>query len=274
MTRKLFYPLVVVFIVAGLYVAEDYFDSQSSQLQHENVSTSTIDDASSLYDDSFSPSSTTSEIVKHEFYSLSYSQKHKQAEWVAYSLHPSHLTDNSFERPYFEIDLKVRGGSADWRNYRGSGYDRGHLCPAGDRRFSYQAYKETFLTSNASPQNRGFNSGVWNRLENQIRRWVPKTGELYIITGGVLKDGLESIGEDKVTIPEYFFKVIVGYDQSTPKAIAFLIPNQVSSESISTFVTPISQIENLTGLLFFKNLSQEVEAQLKAPVDYKYWKLR
>jgi endonuclease G len=93
-----------------------------------------------MYYDSFFPNSTTGEIIRHQFYTLSYNQKHKQAEWVSYNLHPSHLSDNSFERPYFEIDNKVKGGSADWRNYIGSGYNRGHLCPAGDGRFSYEAY--------------------------------------------------------------------------------------------------------------------------------------
>tara|TARA_R110002072_G_scaffold62303_2_gene156096 strand:- start:13797 stop:14615 length:819 start_codon:yes stop_codon:yes gene_type:complete len=272
MSRKIIYPLLIVLIVSGLYYFENQYDfDKTTQTEEVYQKTDTKD---SNFDDSFLPHSTTGELVHHQFYSLSYSKKHKQAEWVAYTLHPGHMSDNSFDRPYFEIDKKVNGGSADWRNYRGSGYDRGHLCPAGDRRFSYEAYAETFLTSNASPQDSKFNAGVWNRLEIQIRQWVPKTGELFIITGGVLKDGLNTIGKDKVSIPEYFFKVVVGYDDTIPKAIGFLIPNQPSNESLSTFVTPISQIETLTGLSLFKNLNQETEARLKGPVDYNFWKLK
>lgn len=274
MSRKIVYPLILLLVVAGLYVWEDYDESIDPGHKIEIENTTAVESGISIYDDSFLPNSTTGEIIRHQFYTLSYNQNHKQAEWVAYNLHPYHLTDNSFKRPYFEIDNKVKGGSADWRNYRGSGYDRGHLCPAGDRRFSYEAYAETFLTSNASPQDTKFNSGVWNRLEIQIRQWVPHTGELFIITGGVLKDGLESIGKDKVSIPEYYFKVVVGYDNTVPKAIGFLIPNQPSSESISTFVTPLSQIEKLTGLSLFKNLNKEMEARFKGPVDYNFWKLR
>lgn len=274
MSRKIVYPLILLLVVAGLYVWEDYNESIDPNHKIEIENTTTFESGISMYDDSFLPNSTTGEIIRHQFYALSYNQKHKQAEWVSYNLHPSHLSDNSFERPYFEIDNKVKGGSADWRNYRGSGYDRGHLCPAGDRRFSYEAYTETFLTSNASPQDSKFNSGVWNRLEIQIRQWVPNTGELFIITGGILKDGLESIGKDKVSIPEYYFKVVVGYDNSMPKAIGFLIPNQPSREPLSRYVTPISQIEEITGLSLFQNLNQESEARLKGPVDYNFWKLR
>ncbi len=271
MSRKIIYPILILLIVSGLYYFENHYDYDKAKTKEVHLEINLKD---SNFDDSFLPISTTGELVNHQFYSLSYSKNHKQAEWVAYKLHPGHLSENSFNRPYFEIDKKVKGGSADWRNYRGSGYDRGHLCPAGDRRFSYEGYAETFLTSNASPQNPEFNAGVWNRLEIQIRQWVPKTGELFIITGGVLKDGLKTIGKDKVSIPDYFFKVVVGYDKNTPKAIGFLIPNKPTSESLSTFVTSISQIEYQTGLSFFNTLNQETEAQLKGPVDYGFWKLR
>ena len=124
------------------------------------------------------PSSTTGAIVVHDHYMLSYDEPYEQAEWVAYLLKKSHLTYDDRKRPYFIEDPKVRTKSADWRNYKGSGYDRGHLCPAGDRRFSGYAYNETFYTSNISPQNREFNAGIWNKLENKIRQWVKKEGTL------------------------------------------------------------------------------------------------
>ena len=270
--RKIIYPLLVVLIVGGLYYGEKYIPSLNDK--KEVTETQIRNSEPSRFTDDFLPESTTGEIVKHTYYTLSYSKKYLQAEWVAYNLHPSHLSDNSFKRPYFEIDKKVKGGSADWHNYQNSGFDRGHLCPAGDRRFSFEAYKETFVTSNASPQNRSFNSGVWNRLEIQIRNWIPKKGELYIITGGVLKDGLPTIGSEKVSVPEYFYKIVVAYKDNTPVSIAFLIPNKATGSHISTFVTSISDIEKITGLSFFTNLQQETEAQIKMPADYEFWGMR
>ena len=270
--RKIIYPLLVILIVGGLFYGEKYVTSLNEK--QEIAEAQTRYSEPSKFTEDFLPKSTTGEIVKHDYYILSYNKKHLQSEWVAYALHPSHLSDNSFKRPYFEIDNKVKGGSADWRNYQKSGYDRGHLCPAGDRRFSFEAYKETFLTSNASPQDRGFNSGIWNRLEIQIRNWVSKKGEMYIITGGVLKDGLPTIGSEKVSVPEYFYKIVVTYNQDKPVSIAFLIPNKATSNHISTFVTSVSDIENTTGLSFFTNLPQEIEAQLKMPIDYRFWEIR
>ena len=131
----------------------------------------------------FIPSSTTGEIVRHNYYSLSYNEPYEQAEWVAYVLKKSHLTYDDRKRPYFIEDPKVKSKSADWRNYKRSGYDRGHLCPAGDRRFSEQAYNETFYTSNISPQDRDFNAGVWNSLEQQIRQWAKRYGDVFVVTG-------------------------------------------------------------------------------------------
>ena len=133
---------------------------------------------------------------------------YEQAEWVAYVLDKSHLTYDDRKRPYFIEDPFVSSKSADWRNYKGSGYDRGHLVPAGDRRFSLQAYNETFYTSNISPQNREFNAGIWNDLEQQTRRWAKQYGTLYVFTGGVLKKGLEEIGEEGVDVPDHFYKII------------------------------------------------------------------
>ena len=99
-------------------------------------------------------------------------------------------------------DPKVPSHSADWRNYRGSGFDRGHLCPAGDRRYSESAYNQTFYTSNISPQDPEFNAGIWNDLEQQVRRWCKRYGPLTVITGGVLEPGL--LGGHRASIYQRF----------------------------------------------------------------------
>ena len=148
------------------------------------------------------PSSTENIGITHKYYALSYRPEYEQAEWVAYWLLPQHLTQDDRQRPYFEIDEKVPGNSAHWRNYKGSGYDRGHLCPAGDRRFSEEAYNETFFTSNVSPQDKEFNAGIWNRLEQQVRRWCKRYDDLYIVTGGVLQPQLDEIGDEGVEVPD------------------------------------------------------------------------
>ena len=111
---------------------------------------------------------------------------------MAYELKKEHLSYTKHKRPLFELDKKVLTKSAHWGNYKNSGYSKGHLLPAGDRKFSKEAYINTFLMSNVSPQRPDFNAGVWNRLEQKVRYWAGKERHLYVVVGGVLKDDLKN----------------------------------------------------------------------------------
>lgn len=217
------------------------------------------------------PMGTTGQVVHHDSYSLSYNEEHEQAEWVAYELKKDHLSDLDFKRPYFEIDSAVKTGAAHWRNYKNSGYDRGHLCPAGDRRYSLEAYNETFLTSNISPQDHYFNAGVWNRLEQQIRRWANEYNGVFVVTGGVLTEDLEVIGQEQVSVPKYFYKVILDDSNSEVKVIAFLIPAKESSEHLNNFVVSVDSLEQITGIDFFPDLEDTLENTLEASKEYSDW---
>ena len=169
----------------------------------------------------FLPTSTTNQIVKHDYYSLSYNEKYEQAEWVAYELKKSYVRSSNFDRPYFIEDPKVKTRSADWRNYKKSGYDKGHLCPAGDMEFEINAYNDTFFTSNISPQIHDFNGGIWKRLEQKVRYWATKYDGVYVITAGVLQPNLKTIGQEKVLVPNYFYKILLDNSDGEYKMIAF-----------------------------------------------------
>ncbi len=225
-------------------------------------------------DFNYLPTTTTDAIVYHKYYSLSYAEKYEQAEWIAYRLNKDHISYITLERPYFIQDDKVRTGSADWRNFKNSGYTKGHLLPAADRKFNVEAYNETFLTSNISPQVYDFNAGVWLRLEEKTRYWAQKYDELYIITGGILTIDLETIGYEAVAVPDYFYKIILDYKEPEIKAIAFLIPHKESDAPLYDFVTSIDEIEILTNIDFFPILPDELESKLESSSDYKKWSFR
>ncbi len=263
MKRKFLYPLLIIIVTIGFYYFEESFDNKKI-----NTNTNKDKDLSFYY----LPSSTTGVIISHNNYSLSYSEKHEQPEWVAYQLKKEHLSKNEFKRPFFEVDKKVRTSSADWRNYKNSGYDKGHLCPAGDRGYSYDAYEETFLTSNISPQNHKFNAGIWNKLEQKTRYWANRYDGVYVITGGVLTNDLKTIGYEAVSVPKYFYKVIFNRSSGDEKMIGFLMPNEPSSKSLDSFVVAIDHIEKLTGIDFFGSLPDEQEEMLEASVDKRKWK--
>ena len=222
----------------------------------------------------FLPTSTTNAIIHHKYYSLSYSEKHEQAEWVAYTLNKDQITHVKIKRPYFIQDKQVKTGSADWKNYKKSGYTKGHLLPAGDRKFSKIAYNETFLTSNISPQVYNFNGGLWNRLEGKTRYWAQKYDEIYVITGGILTDNLKTIGHEDVAVPNYFYKILFDYTEPEIKAIAFLVPHKDSDLPLYKFVTSIDKIESLTGIDFFPALPDDLENKLESSSNYKNWSFR
>ncbi|GAA4238596.1 DNA/RNA non-specific endonuclease [Postechiella marina] len=219
----------------------------------------------------FLPTSTTGQIVHHQGYSLSYNEKHEQAEWVAYELKKSHLSSINHKRPYFEVDKAVKTGAAHWRNYKKSGFDRGHLCPAGDRRYSKSAHDETFLTSNISPQEHKFNSGVWNRLEQKVRYWAGKYNGVFVVTGGVLKGSMKTIGDEEVAVPNQFYKVLIDNNTGKTKVIAFLMPHKDSKKPLYEFVVSVDEIEKLTGIDFCPQLEDKLENKLEASTNYKNW---
>lgn len=222
----------------------------------------------------FLPTSTTNQIVHHEGYSLSYNEEHEQAEWVAYELKKEHLSSTNFKRPYFEVDKAVKTKAASWKNYKKSGYDRGHLCPAGDRKYSKSAHDETFLTSNISPQIHSFNAGVWNRLEQKVRYWARKYNGVFVVSGGVLKGNMKTIGKEKVSVPNQFYKVIIDNNSGDTKMLAFLMSHEESNKPLHDFVVSVDKIEALTGIDFFSELEDGKENRLEASNNYKNWSFK
>lgn len=258
--RKVIYTIITLLFAIGFYFYDGFAIENIESAKESNVSNF-----------NFLPTSTTGQVVHHQFYSLSYHEKYEQAEWVAYELTKEQLLSHPNNRPYFEQDPKVTTQSAHYRNYKDSGYNKGHLCPAGDRKFSTEAYNETFFTSNISPQTYEFNSGVWNRLEEKVRYWAQKYQKLYIVTGGVLTPNLNTIGSEKVAVPQYFYKIILDFNNSKIKAIAFLVPHEKSEKGLYQFVTSIDEIEILTGIDFFPELPDEIENEIEKSSNYKNW---
>ncbi|WP_435623513.1 DNA/RNA non-specific endonuclease [Flagellimonas sp.] len=265
MSKRTIYTLLIAICIIGFWLFENFYTPATYSSDKEG-------DGNPIIDQDWLPSSTYGAIAKHEYFMLSYSEPHEQAEWVVYPLKREHLTDDDRRRPYFIEDPEIKSKSADWRNYKGSGYDRGHLVPAGDRRFSEQAYNETFYTSNISPQDRDFNAGVWNRLEQQVRYWCKRYGDLVIITGGVLENNLEEIGEEDVDVPEVFYKIIYRETKNGIETISFLIPNKESNAPLQNFAVTVDEIEKQTGIDFFYKQPKDWQAKMESKSKVSNWR--
>jgi endonuclease G len=211
------------------------------------------------------------DIVRHTYYTLSYNEDYEQANWVYYTLTDSMVLNSGEERGNnFRMDKLVTTVSAKSSDYTKSGFDRGHLCPAGDMGFNPVAMEESFFMSNISPQAPDFNRGIWKELETTVRNWATKEHKLYVVTGPVFKDNKGSIGKDKVLVPGYFFKIV--YDPTdVQKMIAFVLPNEKSDRPLSDFSVTVDKAEQLTGFDFFSQLPDDQENKLEANIELASW---
>ncbi|WP_297794132.1 DNA/RNA non-specific endonuclease [uncultured Eudoraea sp.] len=264
--NRTIYATLMILCIIGFWVFENFYTP-------DLYSDPTAKNSTSLVPAELLPVSNSGEIVIHSNFMLSYMEPYEQAEWVAYALDQSHLTYDNRERPYYIEDPKVSTKSADWRNYKASGYDRGHLCPAGDRRFSIYAYNETFYTSNITPQKNEFNSGIWNELEKKIRSWCRqyKNKNLYVITGGVLEKGLPTIGEEDVAVPKKFYKIVVKKEGAEIDVLAFLIPHKETREPLINFLVTVDDLEEISGIDFFSEMPEEEESRLEGKIVTMPW---
>lgn len=211
-------------------------------------------------------------------YVLYYSPQHRQPTWVAYVLSRSDVSKKVVEREdKFVKDKEVvkRGWvAADDSDYKRSGYDRGHLLPSADRDNSSKENKSTFLYSNISPQKARLNRGAWRDLEEQTRRWAMMYDSLCVITAGVLSDDkpMKSIGDNQVSVPNKFYKVILAKYKGEYYAICFLLPNDDSVDSdFRRYTVSVDSIESVTGIDFFYRLPDSIETKVEKAVDKGFW---
>lgn len=212
------------------------------------------------------------QVIRHKHYTLKYDETHEQAAWVAYKLEARETRGGAERQDDFRTDPKVRTESASPEDYRGSGYDRGHIAPAADFKFSAEAMSESFFMSNMSPQAPDFNRGIWRELEEQVREWVQKDKAYYVVCGPVLQSGLRKIGRDnKVSVPKQYFKILLDLEEPGIKAIAFLMNNEGSDKPFQSFVVSIDEVEQLTGIDFFESLDDALEQKLESQKMPEAW---
>lgn len=210
--------------------------------------------------------------IDHEGFSLGYQPKWKIASWVQYRLTESKLRNSVASRTEdFREDPYVKDGASTLEDYRRSGYDRGHLAPAADMKWSAKTMSESFYLSNMTPQLHAFNAEIWERLEAACRTIAHKEKSIVIVTGPVMdRYGGKTIGAGRVAVPPAFYKVI--YDETPPqKMIGFIVPHENSRNSIAAFACSVDEVEKRTGLDFFNKVPNS--DKLEASFDINDWTL-
>ena len=210
-------------------------------------------------------------MLERPQYALSYNCQTGTANWVSWQLDRSWLgsVDRSDD---FRPDSDLPNGCYAVRpnDYRGTGYDRGHLTPSGDRTSNQIDNSATFVMSNMIPQAPANNREVWRELEEYSRELISQGKELYIVAGGEGKD--KAIADDKVIVPKYTWKVILVLDNgNVENTIAVRIPNNdtVARTDWTDYIVSVDEIERKTGNNFFSAVPKSIQNKIESQVGTK-----
>ncbi len=212
-----------------------------------------------------------SRIIKYTGMDVSFNPKLHIPNWVAWELTDDETDGEEPRATKFLNDENVPG-CADTYDYMYSGYDRGHMAPAGDMKWSKKAMQETFYLTNICPQEHALNNGAWKNLEVKCRTWAMRDSAIYIVCGPVLTDTLrEFIGDNRVAVPKRFFKVMISPYAEKPQGIGFVMPNGRVPGGIQACATTIDEVERITGHDFFSELPDELENALESQNNFPAW---
>lgn len=215
-----------------------------------------------------------SQMLQRIAYVTSYNKTTLCPNWVGWVLTAAH-TDGANERGghKFLEDMDVPTPRATYSDIREKecGYQRGHMCPAADNKWSYQAQKQAFLMTNICPQNGSLNQKDWKYLEEACRDWALRYGKVYIVAGPIFTSKrVKRVGEHRIAVPDAFFKVVLRMG-TAKKAIGFIYPNKGTHHDMSYYVRSVDEVEKLTGLDFFSPLPDNIERQVESKSNLAEW---
>lgn len=217
---------------------------------------------------------TPEQIVEYEGFRVSFNQDNKTPNWVAWELLGSEADGPVKRSDNFWQDPAVKG-CPDRKDYSNSGFDRGHLCPAADQKWSVEAMNDCFSMANMAPQDHSLNSGAWATLEKKERVWAQRDSAIVIIAGPIYTDSdRQRIGNAGVRVPSAFFKVMIAPYLDKPRGIGFVYPNMSAPGNMKNYAMSIDDVEKITGMDFFYNLPDDIEDRIESQFSFKEWDKR
>ena len=215
------------------------------------------------------------QLIEHLAYTVSYNHDWLVPNWVAYELTDLEATGDLPRTNNFAPDPLVHGDPVVTYDYSHSGYDRGHMAPAGDMKWSEQAMRESFYMTNICPQNHNNNAGDWKSLEELARDWAHQYGSIYIACGPIVQERYQTIGQHhRIAVPDAFYKVFLRQTNNGWTSIGFVMPNKAGSRPLMTYMMSVNEVEQLTGIDFFFNLPDDIEEVVEADINISDWSLK
>lgn len=263
------YILIIIVVILGSDELKSFIGLKTDQEKIERPFVNT--DMGQLEIPSM-PKGKQGQVIQRTGYTLAYDKKTKTPQWVAWELTKEETKGNHERTDKFLPDPNVEGAKVATTDYTGSGYDRGHMAPAGDMKWDKTAMEETFCLTNIAPQDGSLNRGTWKKIEEKCRARVVADSAIVIVCGPVLSEApREFIGDSRVAVPQRFFKVILSPWAKTPQAIGFLVDNGAVPGGMQAAAVTVDEIEALTGHDFFSTLPDSIEASLESKINFTRW---
>ncbi len=228
---------------------------------------------------SFHPEPVNGEVYHKPGFSLSYVETYELPEWVSYTLTVDMMNRPKHKRNQeFNPDPAITTGSGHYRDYKGSGYRRGHLVPSADMAWQKESMDATFLLSNIAPMEQGFNDGIWLELEHNVRDWSRRFSKIDVVSGPVFTNPVTTIGDNQIVVPRYFYKAAFAVYNGKPEVIGFIFDQTVTHHHhLSSYVVSIDSIEHMTGLDLFANRygswEDEIRLEKRREWQKQHWPL-
>lgn len=220
------------------------------------------------------PDETPSIIKEYAGFTVNFNPAWHVPNYVVWELTGAESEGNEPRNSKFRPDPDVFG-CPTLDDYRNSGYDRGHMAPAGDMKWSREAMADSHYLTNMVPQDHNINSGRWSTLEKKCRQWAQRDSAIIVIAGPILSDEIsKTIGASRVAVPDRFFKVLLSPYSNPVRAIGFIIPNSPTSDGVEQMVTSVDNIESITGFDFFSSLPDDIENEVETQANWNDWNRR
>ena len=257
------YILIIIVVILGSDELKSFIGLKTDQEKIERPFVNT--DMGQLEIPSM-PKGKQGQVIQRTGYTLAYDKKTKTPQWVAWELTKEETKGNHERTDKFLPDPNVEGAKVATTDYTGSGYDRGHMAPAGDMKWSKKAMEESFYMSNICPQIHHLNTGDWNELEANTRKWARRYGSVYVTCGPIYNGSRRTqyIGKNRVKVPDAFFKVILIQSPKKTCALGFFFENEAGQRPLNEYLVSIDYLEQTTGIDFFPALPDELENVLEA----------
>lgn len=217
--------------------------------------------------------SNSEDIVSHIGFTASYNHEMLIPNWVAYELTAEECEGTLRGKESFCWDPELKGRQPNREDYKNDAqWDRGHMAPKADMKWSVQAYEESYFLSNVCPQNRAFNSGSWASTEKFARRIARKYGAVYMICGPIVSSNqYGTLGSCRIIIPDAFFKAILIKKGESFSAIAFVMQNKPETQNLKECSMPVDELEQILGKDLFCNLDARIQDNIESVVNYSDW---